>query len=324
MINSIPDVTNAKTSWTRKDKKMKFWTALFSTVLVACSLSSATRSQSAPHPKAGSALASLPKITPEIAQWLLASSRSYKLSKVGDGFAKQGDWQDAQDCYQQALDQFPTNRDALYGMAECSRVAGDTNKEIEYDRKAFYSSHPGQPGDDGFRTLDTAKLMKFALLLSQAGYADEAMTVYNYAAGQINFTDKKPNLAILLPAFGLGPGKLPYSSKRFQAMAHLGLGVSGLYNEFLSDEEKRGHLDEAIRLQPDMAVAYFYKAQALAGRAGRLREARDAFRAAALHGDAATRAEVDKAMKASSIEGNAQVEQDLENQHKKQAAQKKQ
>lgn len=306
-----------------KGQKMKFWTTLLFTILVAFSFSSATKSQSASRPKAGSAFASLPKITPEIAQWFFASNRSYKLSKEGDGFAKQDDWQNAQDNYQKALDEYPTNPDALYGMAECSRIAGDTTREIEYDRKALYSARTGRPDDDGFRTINTVKLMKFALLLSQSGDADEARTVFNRAANILDYMDGKPNLPLLLPPSGMGPGRVPYTPQRLQAMAHLGLNVPGIDNQFLSDEEKRAHLAEAIRLQPDLGLAYFYKGKAIAGRAGHLREARDAFRAAALYGDAGTKAAVDKMMKDYAVEGNAQVEQDLADQHKKQAAQKK-
>ena len=249
---------------------------------------------------------------------------SLELSKRGDGFAKQGDWQDAQDSYQQALDLYPTNADALYGMAECSLVAGDTTQEIEYDRKAFYSVSPVHPGEDAFRTNDTVKLMKFALVLNQAGHAAEARTVYNHAAVELNYMDGKPNLPLLLPLLGMGPGQVPYTSRRLQVLAHLGLGVPGIDNQFLSDEEKRGHLEEAIHLQPDLGLAYFYKGKALVSRPGHDRETRDALRAAALYGDAGTKAAVDKMMKDYSVEGNAQAEQDLEDQHKKQAAQKKQ
>jgi len=302
---------------------MKFGTSLSSAILVALCLSSAIEAQSGSHSKAGSAFASLPKITPEIAQWLLASSRSYKLSKAGDDFAKEGDWQNAQDSYQKALDEYPTNPDALYGMAECSHIAGDTNQEIEYDRKALYSARTGRPDDDGYRTIDTVKLMKFALLLSQSGDADEAQAVFNRAAAILDFTDGKPNLPLLLPPFGKGPGQVPYTTQRLQAMAHLGLSVPGIDNQFLSDEEKRAHLAEAIRLQPNMAAAYFYRAKALAGRPGHSRETWNALRAAALYGDAGTKAAVDKLMKDFSVEGNAQAEQTLEEQHKKEAAQKK-
>ena len=302
---------------------MKFGTSLSSAILVALCLSSAIEAQSGSHSKAGSAFASLPKITPEIAQWLLASSRSYKLSKAGDDFAKQGDWQNAQDNYQKALDEYPTNPDALYGMAEYSRIAGDTNQEIEYDRKALYSGRTGQPDDDGFRTIDTVKLMRFALLLSQNGYADEAQTVFNRAANVLDYMDGKPNLPRLLPPFGTGPGQVPYTPQRLQAMAHLRLSVPGIDNQFLSAEEKRAHLVEALRLQPGLAPAYFYRWLAFTNRSGHLREARDAFRAAALRGGMDTKAAVDKAMKEGSVEERAQAEQDEENLHKKQAAQKK-
>ncbi len=246
---------------------------------------------------------------------MLASNRSYKLSKAGNDFAKQGDWQNAQDCYQQALDQYPTNPDALYGMAECSRVAGDTNAEIGFYRKVVYSTNPA---DKGFGETNPERLMKFALLLSQAGYADEALAVYHHAVPLINYMDGKQNIPVLLPAFGLAPGQVPYTPRCLQALAHAGIAI-----KTQDREAEAAHLEEAIRLQPNLGLAYFYKAKTIAGRAGHLREARDAFRAAALYGDAGTRAAVDKMMKDYAVEGNAQAEQDLEAQHKKQAAQKK-
>lgn len=301
-----------------KGQKMKFWTTLFPVALVALSFSTVTKAQSGSHPKAGSAFASLPKITPEIARWLLASSHSYKLSKAGDVFAKQGDWQNAQDNYQKALDEYPTNPEALYGLGECSRIAGDITQEIEYDRKALYSSRSGKPYDDGFQTSDTVKLMKFAILLSQAGYGDEARTVYHHAAGLLNYMDGKQNIPIMLPALGPAPGQLPYTPRRLQALAQVGI-------TFVTrdGEDDQAHLAEAIRLQPDLALAYFYKGKALVGRPGHLRETRDALRMAARYGDAGTRAEVARLMKAGSVEGNAQVEQDLEDQHRNQATPKK-
>ncbi len=295
---------------------MKFWITLFCTGLVACSLSSATSAQLALRPKTGSVFASLPKITPEIAQWLLASSRSYKLSKVGDGFAKQGDWQNAQDSYQQALDLYPTNRDALYGMAECNHVAGDANAEIGFYRKVVYSTNPA---DKGFGETDPEKLMQFVLLLSQAGDTDEALVVYHHAAALLNYMDGKQNIPVMLPALGFAPDQLPYTPKRLQALAHVGIAV-----KTQDSQNERTHLDEAIRLQPDMAAAYFYRGrQALRGQPGHFREAREAFRTALLYGDAGTKAEVEKAMKNSSVEYYAESEQDMEDLHKKRAVQKK-
>ena len=165
--------------------------------------------------------------------------------------------------------------------------------------------------------------MRFALLLGQNGYADEAQTVFNHAASVLDYMDGKPNLPLLLLTFGMGPGQVPYTPQRLQAMAHLGLSVPGIDNQFLSAEEKRAHLAEALRLQPGLTPAYFYRGLALTGRSGHLRETRDAFRAAALRGGMDTKAAVDKAMKEGSVEERARAEQDEENLHKKQVARKK-
>ncbi len=303
---------------------MNFWAALFSMIFITSSLSSATMAQSTAPPKAGSAappkagstFASIPVITPEMSRWLLASSHSYDLSKVGDNFAKQGDWQNAQEAYQKALDLYPTNRQALYGMAACSQTAGDTNAQLSFYRKVVYSINPA---DRGFSETDPEKLMQFVLLLSQAGYADEALTVYTHAASLLNYMDGKQNIPMMLPAFGSAPGQVPYSAKRVKALAHVGIAV-----KTQDGQEKQTHLDEAIRLQPDLATAYFYKGrQALTFQTGHSREARDAFRAAARYGDPSMRAEVAKATEGFSIERDAKYEQDMEDLHKKQMMQKK-
>lgn len=254
-------------------------------------------------------------IPPELTQSILASNRSYKLSKAGNDFAKQGDWQNAQDSYQQALDQYPTNRDALYGMAECSHVAGDTSVELEFYRKVVYSTNPA---DRGFAETNAEKLMQFVLLLSQAGYTDEALSVYQHAVPLVNYMDGKQNIPVLLPTPGSVPGQLPYTPRRLQALAHLGIAI-----KTQDSQNERAHLDEAIRLQPDMAPAYFYKGKALAERPGHARETRDAFHSASLYGDAQTKAEVDKAMKHSSIESEARFEQEKEGIQKNKAARKK-
>jgi len=244
---------------------------------------------------------------------------SLELAKAGDGFAEQGAWKEAASDYQQALDKWPGNQTALYGMAKCSQLAGDTAEELRYYRAAIYiNTRKGREVQES----NPRRLMEYALLLNQSGQADEALFVYHTAAARLNYMDGKPNLPVLLPTFGDGPNQLPYTPARLQALAYVGLGVPSSHN--VDDKERVSHLDEAIRLQPDLGLAYFYKGKALVSRPGHDRETRDALRAAALYGDAGTKAAVDKMMKDYSVEGNAQAEQDLEDQHKKQAAQKKQ
>lgn len=240
---------------------------------------------------------------------------SLELSKLGDGSAKQNAWKEAADYYQQALDKWANNQSALYGMAEYSHLAGNPAKEIGYYRSAIYLD---TPKGRCIQESNLKRLMEYVLLLNQSSQTDEALLIYHYAAARLNYQDGKQNLRVLLPALGLAPGQLPYTPERLQALAHLGIAIHSQ-----DDQEKRAHLDEAIRLQPDMAPAYFYKGQALRSQNGHLREARDAFQVAARYGDTDTRTAVDKVMKEGDVEGHAQAEQAGEDQHKKEAAQKK-
>ena len=212
----------------------------------------------APTPLASDApkpLKMLPEMARLFSEGFTKLHQSAKLTKKGDAFAQQGDWESAQDYYQQALEVYPTNQQALYGLVAYSRATSDTKKEIEYYRRAIYF---GDPANGQFAENNTVKLMTYVLLLSQAGQRDEAVYVYNDTAKKMNDLEKVSNLGLLLPVFGVGPGQAAYTPARLQAMAHVALGVFSLYNEFLTDKEKLAHLQDAVRLAPDCADPYYH------------------------------------------------------------------
>ena len=238
----------------------------FATALL-CGLTSA---QGAPQAKSAASFASLPVIDEEDIRNTLSS---LALSKEGDACVQHLAWKEAERHYQQALGVWADNKAALYGLAKCSQAVGDKAKAIEYFRKAVYSDNPA---GKGFQENDADKLMSFALLLVQAGQADEAVYVYHHAAANLNYQDGKPHLKVMLPAFGNGEGQLPYyapsSCKRWRMSASRSIRRTR--------KEKLANLDAAIKLQPDMPQAYYYKGYALYGKPGQDRAALAAYQQA--------------------------------------------
>ena len=253
--------------------------------------------------KPATSFASLPVINAEDVR---QTFRSLELSKVGDGLAQKGDWKKAQSYYQDALNLWKDNSEANYGMADCYQVLGDRSKEVDAYRAAIYSTNPAVKG---FREVHADKLMSFALLLAQTGRTEEAVYVYQHSADGLNYMDGKPHLKVMLPTFGNGEGQVPYTPELLQAMAHVGLAVNSQ-----DDTEKLAHLDAAIRLQPDMPQAYFYKGETLWGEPHRDREALAAYRTARRLSYVDTQLVIDQVMEATGVEKLAALEQAREKQ----------
>ncbi len=254
--------------------------------------------------------------------------KSVDLAKAGDEAAGRGDWLQATASYQQALDLWPDNSTALYGLGKAADAAGDTAKAIGYYRRVIYTNDPNRHGTvvgDGFDTNDVARLMEFALLLSKAGQEPEALTVYRRAAHLLNYQDAdtnggKPYLDVLLPEFGGTPNEWAYTPERMQAMAYV---AHAYERDDFGHKLAQAELQRAIDLAPDSPVPYFYKAQSIIGAAGHRREALADLRTAAQLGDESTRAAAVKGLKDWNLEHDAKAEQDREDLQRKQAAQKK-
>lgn len=244
------------------------------------------------------------------------ASHSLDIAKQGDATAKGGDWAKAAGYYRQALEVWPDNSRALYGMGQCADAAGDIAGAVKYYRTATYADNSPH-STDNTQTNDPARLMEFALLLSKAGQEQEALSVYRRAANLLNYMDGKQHLEVLLPDFR--PGGWAYTPQRMQAMAYVGHAheKEGFDNKLAAAE-----LEKAIALAPDSPVPYFYKGRRLIGKMGRSRETLAAFRMAAQLGDENTKAVVAKKLKDYSIEADAQAEQEMEDQQTKQATQK--
>lgn len=223
-------------------------------------------------------------------EWLI-SSRANSLTKAGSEAAMHGDWQGAEEQYQQALELLPKSRLALYGMAECSQAIGDTTKAINYSRQAIYRDGAAA---SGFYENDTARLMQFALLLNKAGQTAEALSAYNRAAYALDYQDSqynggRPHLKALLPelTFGLArPNQVQFTPQHLQALAETALAHEEL--GFGSNEDAQAHVKEAVKLYPESSITNYYLGEVLLtrDRAG----ARVAYAKAAQLGDETTRA----------------------------------
>ncbi len=224
---------------------------------------------------------------------------SAKLSEAGDAAVEKGDWQTAQSKYQDALDLWPDNTLALYGLAKCAENDGDTAAAIGYYRMAIYSHDPkvyGTVPGDGYRTNDVRRMMEYVLLLSQAHQDIEAQKVYKRAAYVLNYQDSKftgkPFLKVLLPEFGPGSGQVAYTPQRLQAMAHVTLSIlsAGFDGKVAMPE-----IQKALQLYPDSAVANYYLGERLYAKSDK--GAKAAYEKAAHLGDAKAGAAAQDALK---------------------------
>ena len=182
--------------------------------------------------------------------------KGVKLAHRGTAETKQGNWPQAEEHYRQALAIWPENREALYGLGQHAEAVGDVAGAIAYYRTAIYTNDPNQ-SSDGFRENNGSRLMEYAILLSEAGQAKEALTIYRRAEHVVDYIDGHQNVDVLLPTFR--PGGWAYTPKRLRAMAHIGIALDINGND---DKAARVHLQKAVALAPDSPLSYFYRGQA--------------------------------------------------------------
>ncbi len=197
--------------------------------------------------------------------------------KLGDADAELKNWSRSATYYQEALDIWPQNTEALYGLGRCAAATGDLAHAISYYHTAVYVPSPntlntyGTVPGDGFQTNDIEHLMQFAVLLNKAGQTAEALTVYNHAAYILDYRDSqftggKPFLKVMLPELAFvpaSPDQVQYTAARLQALANTALA----YEEkgFGSGKEATAHMREAVKLYPESPVTQYYLGEALLG-----------------------------------------------------------
>jgi len=225
---------------------------------------------------------------------------SAKVSEAGDVAVQKGDWEMARSKYLDALNLWPDNALALYGLAKCAEHEGDTAAAIGYYHTAIYSHglkvYGTVPGD-GYRTNDVGRMMEYVLLLSQAHQDAEAQKVYKRAAYVLNYQDSKftgkPFLKVLLPEFGPGPGQIAYTPQRLQAMAHVTLSM---LSTGFDGKAAMPEIQKALLLYPASAVVNYYLGDCLLSKGGK--GARAAYEKAAQLSDGAVGAAAHDRLKA--------------------------
>ena len=229
-----------------------------------------------------------PEEMQELSDRLNTLDNSIALSKQGDVAIKGGNWAQAQTYYQQALEVWPDNSNALYGLGKCADAAGDTAGAIGYYRKVIYTNDPHRYGTvphDGYGTNNVTQMMEFVLLLSKTGQQQEALAVYNRAAHLLNYRDAdtnggKPYLKVLLPEFGVDPNAAVYTPQRLQAMARVALSIE---EGAFGSKDALPQAQEAVRLYPASPITYFYLGEQLKLR--QKKGAKEAYEEAAALGD---------------------------------------
>ena len=182
-----------------------------------------------------------------------AGQNAYDAITHGDSLLKKGQTEAAIRCYKDAMTYEPDDPLALQKIAEAYALSNRLGEAGKTYHHLFYEARWEGVGGN------PCVYLGYALLLARTGQGQEAVKFYLEGAHRLNFdADDKPNLKVTLPTFGNGEGQVLYTPELLQAMAHVGIAV---YSQ--DDKEKLAHLDAAIKLQPDMPQAYFYKGQTL-------------------------------------------------------------
>jgi tetratricopeptide (TPR) repeat protein len=123
--------------------------------------------------------------------------------------------------YEQALQLYPTDFEALIGLGDCKEtLTGDPKAAIPYYRKALFDSTTGDFRKNTY--FNDTTLLTAALLFQRASEMPEALKLYNRAAKQMRYWPHKTTLQHPVP--------LPYltsdaSPLDLSALIHVGLGL---------------------------------------------------------------------------------------------------
>lgn len=139
-------------------------------------------------------------------------------------------------------------------MAEAYALKGQNAKAVEWYRKVIYP-----PLNQYISQTNSVDLMRYAIVLNRTHQRQEAVSIYNRAMQYLplnapQYKDNAPiNIAFPTPQ---------YDARLFEAAARVALAVTQLSFDPTS-KEALAQLDEAIRLQPRLGIAHFYRADIL-------------------------------------------------------------
>jgi tetratricopeptide (TPR) repeat protein len=200
---------------------------------------------------------------------------------AGDAAWAKGDFAEAEADYRKAVDLWPEDTAALYGLGQCAARVGDPAAAVVFYRQAVYR-HDVPPPQIGYSDNRPYRLLEYAQLLAQTGEKDEALRIYQHAVGLLNYEDGVPNLKVPLPEFGAGTHP---TAAQFRAMILVGIAID---REGWDNKRVEANLDEAVALMPDSPIPYYYRAKYDEAHAGKRNLARPDFERAEQLGDAKT------------------------------------
>ena len=159
-------------------------------------------------------------------------------------------------------------------MAEACVLKGQDAAAIEWYRKVIYP-----PPGKYIAQTDPVQLMRYAIVLNRTGQREEAATIYHRALQYL------PRDREYLPK-GVAPLDITFSTpgydpRRFEAAARVALAITLL---FFSDREALAQIDAALRLQPRLGIAHYYRGDLLSRVPGKAAEAVAEFSEALRHG----------------------------------------
>lgn len=228
-----------------------------------------------------------------------AGQNAFDAIAHGEALLKKGQTEMAIRCYKDAMTYEPDDPLALQRIAEAYALSNRLSAASQTYHHLFYEARWEGVGGN------PPVYLGYALVLAKTGQAQEAMKFYQEGARRINYyADGEPHHKVMLPAFGDAEGQIPYSPQALQAMAHVGIAV---YSQ--DEKEKLANLDAAIKLQPNMPQAYYYKGQVLYGTPGRSRAALAAYQQARRFAGIDTQLLIDQVIKENDLEKGAALEQ---------------
>jgi len=166
--------------------------------------------------------------------------------------------------YEQALDLWPDNCDALFGLGDCKeKITGDPKSAIPYYRKGLFDSTTGD--FDKHAYYPDQLLLDSALLFERAGELSTAIKLYNRAAVSLNHDEERraygrkissskgeipnPYVPVLLPI-------LTDKATALDLACHAYVG-RGIYSHWHGLQTDQADFEAAVAIK-DTPVARFY------------------------------------------------------------------
>lgn len=216
------------------------------------------------------------------------SQEAVKQVVAGDLCLTRNEPQKAIEHYKKAAEAWPY-AGVYIGLGKAYVTLGDYDQAVAAYRTAFEGSTLKARGGDN----NPEVLMHYALALSKTGNDAKALDVCRRGL-QLLSADGSQRFAVPLPDIGNERINRLVSRKRLQAIAHVGIALSG--SGFVAPKEWQvDHARAAAETQPDADWTHYYYGRALANHDGK--KAKDELAIAARLGDSSTKKAVEDFLK---------------------------